>query len=248
MKILLIGDQHCMFHDAVRNLDKAVELEAELVIFLGDFGFTWDEKEISIFRRLEDAVAERGLTAYWLDGNHENFDLLEEVWGYTPDGASDLGLQPSPMSANISYLPRGTRFELDGVKFMAFGGAVSVDRKWRTEGLSWWAQELITEDQVARITDEPVDILLSHDVHTLAPTLAMQLMTNNWKVDETSTRSRQLLSQVVDKVKPQYVFHGHYHFSYRDRIDGINIQGLDMGYTNSSIALIDTEDFKRAKE
>ena len=45
---------------------------------------------------------------------------------------------------DIIHLMRGQVFELDGRTIFTFGGATSIDRHMRREGVSWWKEEAPT--------------------------------------------------------------------------------------------------------
>lgn len=241
MKVLLAGDQHGVLDDTITICDYAVQLGAELIIVLGDFGYVWQAGESWDFDQLTRELKDRGLKLWWLDGNHENFDALRDEYGIDVD-KTFATLNNIPMSETISYLPRGHTFVLDQMTFMAFGGAVSVDKRWRIEGESWWPQELITDEQVDAVSELPVDVLLTHDVHTLSPILYGELFKLDWKLDALSNYNRRQVDRVVEKVTPKAVFHGHYHKRYADKIDGVHIYGLNCGSRPSSVRVIDTED------
>ena len=67
----------------------------------------------------------------FVDGNHENFDLLNsypvEIW---------KGGKVHRVKPNITHLMRGQVFEIEGKTIFTFGGATSIDRDFRTEGMS----------------------------------------------------------------------------------------------------------------
>ena len=44
---------------------------------------------------------------------------------------------------------RGRIFQIGAVTFFTFGGADSVDKQFRKEGVSWWPQERQTEEEFA---------------------------------------------------------------------------------------------------
>jgi hypothetical protein len=73
----------------------------------------------------------------------------------------------------LDWADRGAVWEWCGVRFDAFGGAVSIDQEWRTAGLSWWATEEIKDAEVDRLIDRAgpggVDVLLTHDAPCYPP-------------------------------------------------------------------------------
>ena len=98
----------------------------DYVIILGDFGLVWDEsKEILYWLRW---LGNKPFTVLFIDGNHENFDLLNQypVVDY-------LGGKAHKVSENIYHLMRGEIFTTDGNKYFCMGGAESVDKENRQD-------------------------------------------------------------------------------------------------------------------
>ena len=79
--VYITGDMH---GDEDRLYDKNMRKlkEGDILIICGDFGFIWsgDEKE----KKLLDYLGSRKYTVCFLDGTHENYNLLskyrETVW------------------------------------------------------------------------------------------------------------------------------------------------------------------------
>lgn len=118
----------------------------DYVIVCGDFGLVWDNKpEERYWRKWLD---EKPWTTLFVDGNHENFELLNaypvEEWhgGYI-----------HRVSEKIIHLMRGNVFSLEGATFFAFGGAASHDKEWRLPGLSWWPEELPSDEELRQAND-----------------------------------------------------------------------------------------------
>ena len=67
------------------------------------------------------------------------------------------------ISEHIRHLKRGRCYNIDGKNILALGGADSVDKFRRTEGLSWWKEEAITDEDVSRVDNNIYyDYVLSH--------------------------------------------------------------------------------------
>src|SRR5690606_22311304 len=82
----------------------------------------------------------------------------------------DTGMRP--IRHNIFHLPRGFRFTIHGVRFLALGGAYSVDRRWRKLNKDYWLEEEVTEADIANTLlpeDPTTDVLLMHDSPFPAP-------------------------------------------------------------------------------
>lgn len=145
---------------------------------LGDFGFVWSQKcnakpqtasSLYPYTLLQQEnhwlqwLSSQPWTNLFIDGNHENFDRL---FAYP---AQDFhGGKASQVHDSIWYLRRGEVFELCGKKCFVMGGAASIDKQWRVEGESWWAQEVPSEadydNALANLNrhDNKVDLVLTH--------------------------------------------------------------------------------------
>lgn len=236
MKILVAGDTHGSLDHLSYLCATAVDAGAGLIVQVGDFGYVWS---LDALRRADMILEAHGIQLWWLDGNHENFDLLEAGFGASPDDPISTA-----MSDRIVYLPRGYRFTVDGVRCMAFGGAVSIDRQWRKPGVSWWPQETITEGQVRRAMEGGgvVDVLFCHDSPN-NPRLD-QFMLPGVGVSELrdSALSRSAIDAVVAHTKPRLVIHGHYHGRYTHVAGVAIVEGLSCNGTGpDSWIIIDTD-------
>lgn len=132
--IYITGDTHGDYDDFSVRIEKCGIGEGDTVIVCGDFGFVWGTPQHN--RYLEK------LTAYpfnivFVDGNHENFDMLEEY-----EETEWNGGKVHKVAVNIYHLMRGQYFEIEGKTFYSFGGAYSIDKSMRSPGRSWWPQEL----------------------------------------------------------------------------------------------------------
>ncbi len=233
-RVLVAGDTHGRL-EQVRLLVMVAEREnCGRIVQVGDFGF-WPHVE-PFHERVDRLAARAGLDFLWLDGNHENFDALERLVDVDADA-------PQPMGERLWYLPRASTWEWAGCRFMALGGAYSIDKAHRVEGHSWWSQELLTREQVSRALDRgPVDVLLTHD----APDGVVPIVTSSYKGDEISRGNRRAISAVREAVQPALLVHGHYHHRYTATIDRTLVEGLGRdGDGPDSWLVIDTADWKR---
>lgn len=42
---------------------------------------------------------------------------------------------------------RGQVFDIDGLKLFTFGGAASIDKKYRAAHISWWEEEILSDEE-----------------------------------------------------------------------------------------------------
>ncbi len=134
----------------------------DTVIILGDFGFLWDDskKEKEYLAWLK----KRKYTILFLDGTHENFDLLEQY-----PVAEHCGAKVRHLGGNLYYACRGSIFDIEGKKLLCFGGGQSPDQEDRVAGQNWWAQEMPSKDDFEACAnslaahDYRVDYILTHE-------------------------------------------------------------------------------------
>jgi len=185
---------------------------ARAIVQVGDFGF-WAEGwgTEHYLDSIEKDAREYGIPVYWLDGNHEDHSRKAEF--NDPENR--------PMT---TYLPRGFRWDWWGKRFMAVGGAMSVDKHYRKEGVSWWPEELLTDDEVdyaCRDDGIPVDVVFSHDcprgvnIPGVGPDTKSGVR-GSWPADVLYEAEihRNKVRKIWESVMPGLWVHGHYHIPY----------------------------------
>lgn len=230
--VLLAGDWHGSAGQGLAALRRARDLGIGVVIQLGDFGI-WDYGETDDYLgRLSLFLTENDMVLYFIDGNHENFDMLYDV------PVSDDGLRY--VRDRIIHLPRGTVFDWQEYRVLALGGAYSIDRDFRVLLKSYWEEETITEEDIETAlanAGDGVDILLSHDSPLSVPNAVVDDEEDQRKAAHffgtghlhNSGLSRLALDQVYTRVTPRLVAHGHYHKYFTGRTDHGIVIGLDEG-------------------
>lgn len=113
----------------------------DTLIVCGDFGFLWDggPAEEKVLRKL----GKKKYRILFLDGAHENFDLLERY-----PVTSWNGGKARQISGNLYHLLRGQVYELEGKKIFAFGGGESAEKQFYIEAGKWWAREMPTMEEM----------------------------------------------------------------------------------------------------
>ncbi|SDA20840.1 hypothetical protein SAMN02910447_01864 [Ruminococcus sp. YE71] len=160
--IYVTGDTHGYYDEMLYRLRDIKIGEGDTLIICGDFGFVWDDVSSRI--RLKHLQDEK-FTIAFVDGNHENFDLLGQypVIDWNGGKAHQVG-------RNIFHMMRGECFTIEGRSFFAFGGAYSVDKPMRTEHFSWWKEEKPSKedyDNASKTLErigKKVDYVLTHNI------------------------------------------------------------------------------------
>jgi predicted phosphodiesterase len=227
--IAFAGDWHGNADWAVRAIHACAENGVQAIIQAGDHGFNFSSTFIS---RIRHALDETGIDLGFVKGNHDNASLLakwpldEQGFGHPRFGG--VGVE------RYHYIPQAHRWQWWGKTFMGLGGAVSVDRQWRREGITWWPDEEITYGEVLRaMRGGKVDVMVTHDIPAKAK-LPNDRKSRGWPQDvlEASERHRQMLQEVVDEVQPELLVHGHFHQRFEQMVGGLRIVGLDMDETS----------------
>ena len=160
--IYITGDTHGEYDDFLNRIYQYPITKDDIVIVCGDFGFVWGSPYHRYF--LAKLTAEP-FTIAFVDGNHEDFDLL-----YNYPVMEWNGGKVHKIAENIYHLMRGQRFVIEGKSFFTMGGAYSVDKAMRNKGKSWWEQELPNNEeykiaeQTLKACEYKVDYILTHTV------------------------------------------------------------------------------------
>ena len=203
--VLITGDTH-----GDNDFDKLLPLKEknltrdDYLIICGDAGIVWSKLSLDDYINKYSSI---GCTVIYVDGNHENFDMLN-----TFPVVEFKEAKMHKISEYIYHVLRGEIMVLEGRKFLCVGGAVSTDKQYRTPGISWWKQEEITDADVDNAIinlkkyDNKVDCVVTHccDTHTVVDLL--------YHHRNICTDQLNFVDQVVDY---KYWFFGHYHVDYR---------------------------------
>jgi len=163
--IFLTGDTHIPYDVEKLNFPEGKKLtKNDYVIVLGDFGILWaGDSSYQRFKEWRRWFEKRKFTTLWIDGNHENHEWLNSL-----DVSEWNGGKVHVLSDSIIHLMRGQVFNIEGHTFFTMGGAASIDKHLRTEGLSWWREELPSHEEckeglmnLAEHGDK-VDYILTH--------------------------------------------------------------------------------------
>ena len=161
--IYITGDTHGEYgrFSKKKMMKKGLELsEQDYVIICGDFGLCWAKD--GTFDYECKFFGNKKYTILWVQGNHENYDMIAEY----PIEMWHGGNVRHIVRDKVILLERGQVFEIEGNTFFTFGGASShdiqggileredVDFKKKKQKLkaaklfyrinheSWWKEEL----------------------------------------------------------------------------------------------------------
>jgi hypothetical protein len=222
-RVAFAGDWHANTRWSVAAIHYAADHGADVIVHLGDFGY---EFRSSFVTGLDRALTRTGLQLLFVDGNHEAFPTLLR-YPMSGNGLRQVG-------GRIWHLPRGYRWVWGDLRWLALGGAHSVDRPWREPGVSWWREESVTDaDLDLAVAGGAADVLVSHDCPSGVDIPGLAESAHLWPAEElvAAERHRRRLRSVVDAVQPRTVWHGHFHRRYSAAADlgygPVTVHGLD---------------------
>lgn len=206
-RYFITGDVHGEIEDLahIANLFKC----EDTLIVLGDFGFIWSQEKEEVLKQLKTIVERCSCQIAFLDGNHENFEQIQELEDIVGWNGGNAGLLPY----GIIHLLRGEVYNLNDEKVAVIGGADSVDKWCRIEGLSWWENETTTAADVDKLIENTKGlkdvIILSHDAP--AQWIGRLKMLNGLNKMSILTKTQQNLQRVCAKVDFKKWCFGHWH-------------------------------------
>jgi len=209
MKIFVTADTHSPIDiDKLRKWTEGNSLtKSDYLIIAGDFGYFWNGSASEIFWRKE--LEESPWTTLFVDGNHENFDMLESY----PTSEMFHG-KVSVLSPSIIWLRRGEVYKIGGKKFFIFGGATSRDKDLRVPGRSWWPQEVPNMKEVHNAEKNlnrhnwEVDYVVTHT----APQLELiNFLPSPWMRSYAVDSTTLMLQEFKNKLKFKHWYFGHIH-------------------------------------
>ena len=236
--ILLVGDTHGNPGVIKRVFEEAVEKGCVAIVQLGDFGFGWSigEDGRCDFSYLTAAFAETtGIPFYFIDGNHENFDILYQL------PLDENGHRP--IMEGVTHLPRGSVITFGETTFLCFGGAYSVDKDQRKIGKSWWPQEQASHAEIEAAMNQRAHVLLSHDApFGIQSEKEYGWLTRTFGENATlrSQANQRVVREVFDASGAKECFHGHLHRHWTRPIgDGRTVVGLNADGNKKSTLVLD---------
>lgn len=156
--VYITGDMHGDFD----RLDSIKLKKGDTLIICGDFGFIWDgsAREEKILKQL----GKKKFNICFLDGTHENFNLLDEY-----EVGVFCGGKAHNISGNLFHLMRGQIYSIEKQTFFAMGGGESPDIDMLFDNGAWSRREFPTSEELAEGAENmekvgcKVDYIVTHE-------------------------------------------------------------------------------------
>lgn len=238
-RVFVTGDCHGDFARFTKRQRSKSSLEIgenDYVIVCGDFGLIWcKDKE---FEYNLDWLSKLPFTLLWVQGNHENYDMIAEY----PVEMWNGGKTRHIIRDKIVLLERGQIFNIAGCTFFTFGGASSHDVQggildkedpyydvlrleaikaglpYRIIGKTWWKQELPTEEEMQeglnnlKKVNYKVDYVITHCASNYVQYRVSLLPMSRDKKFEADALT-DYFDKLESRLNYKRWFCGHYHIN-----------------------------------
>ncbi|MDD7756840.1 MAG: metallophosphoesterase [Clostridiales bacterium] len=205
MATFLKGDIHGNLFEIIDFINRFNLGKNDNIIILGDCGIAWrkDKKDLIQNIKLWNECG-NGVKLYFIDGNHENFNILNSL---------PIENNMGKIADNIYHLRRGQVYEFENKKILVCGGADSIDKYRRIENFTWWKEETISQETIDDIPAGHYDYVLTHCCpRSVFEKNRIYLSTLQF-LDENKINhsSEDMLEQLKNKITFDHFYFGHYH-------------------------------------
>ncbi len=214
LRMAFVGDLHGKID---LMFEKLQPHSPDLVIQIGDFGTYVEE------RRMDKATRKHGglgdfvdyyegrkkfpIPTYFIKGNHEDFDVIEEI---------RKGAVP-----NLYYMTNGNVYDFNGLRIGALGGNHSPERYKLDRNhpkLQQSRRKHFNHQDIESLAQhQDIDIIAAHDCPLGSGMLGRH---------GNSCGSPEL-TELVQKIRPKTLVHGHYHRYQLSQMGSTKIISLD---------------------
>lgn len=207
MKIRLVGDIHQEYNDFLKIVDDAHIKGIDRVVQVGDWGFGFGRSgDADVIDPMLDVCP---IPVQMIRGNHDD---------------------PAEAKASTHWIPDGFTETINGTKIMYIGGASSIDKAYRTEGVSWWPDEELSVKELMDLhnvyNEFKPDIMITHDCpEFVTDHICGQF--NKIKFNEIS-RTRQAFGAMHFVHQPKYWVNGHWHVDFAKTIQDTHFVTINV--------------------
>lgn len=192
------GDKDCFLNPTIKKLKKE-----DTLLICGDFGFVWERSRKE--QKVLEWIGKRKYTIAFVEGTHENFELLNEY-----PIIEHWGGKVRHLGGNLYMLMKGEIYTIDGKTFMAFGGGVvdhTTDLMASAElffGVNTTETEIADARKKLDDCDWKVDYIITHDISSKVKAFILIQNDHNYLLNT-------FLDELYEKCKFKKWFFGCYH-------------------------------------
>ena len=212
-----MGDNHGEYQYMI-DLIKQHEIKDCYFVHVGDGGegFLETTKQLRQFSYLNEFFQAHNIYYMSIRGNHSD--------PFYFNGESKITL------SNFDLIEDYTVLEYNGKLIQFIGGATSIDRSNRVEGMSYWVDEPVVLD---RDKCQKVDVLVTHTAPSWCFPQKFNGLVHNWALRdayllEDLTEERIILDEIFKICQPSFHLYGHFHSHWSEEINECKHRLLDI--------------------
>lgn len=214
--MIIIGDVHGDLRSIVATIER-LGIYGQNLIQVGDvgLGFMSKERDFSNLEIINEIMIERRCMLYLIRGNHDN----PSFWNKEND-----------IYSNVILVPDYSLLEIDSKKVFFLGGAISIDRLNRVEGINYWKDEIVILDMDKAQLAKEADIIITHISPSICFPHSLNALVNEYinaekKAGVSTSLANELtlergIMDVIRNISPaKEWYYGHYHRNNVEIID-----------------------------
>lgn len=210
--LLITADPHGDIRELVWKIIEQHKLSHVDLLVCGDFGVGFGRPGSfnHLYNRIEKKLEKYDLTIYTIRGNHDNPEYF--------DGKHNFD--------RLKFLEDYKTVEINGLKILPIGGAVSKDQaeriswnakmeKYGSSKRCWWPDEKVKEldEEEFKLLPTKVDLIISHSAPISFLPVYSRTEDISLEVWNDIVKERNYLEKIKDNIWFKYWFFGHYHKS-----------------------------------
>lgn len=212
--IYFTGDIHGVPWKIIKFANKMKLTDKDTIVILGDVGANYflDERDAAMKLHLENI----GVEILCIHGNHETRPA--NISTYQLEEWNGGMVWCEPKYPRLKFAKDGEIYTIEGRRFIAIGGAYSVDKYYRlSRGYGWFEDEQPSEEikqyVEKQLTEKDFDVILSHTCpYKYEPTEAFLPGIDQSKVD---TSTEKWLDEIEEHFYYKDWLCGHWHIDKR---------------------------------
>lgn len=207
--LFLLGDIHGDWNELFFRI-REHDIKDSYIVSVGDLGIGFKYKKEHEYKQsenLNNLFKQRGITFYGIRGNHDDPSYFK--------GNDRL------IFSNFELLEDYTVAKYGASTIQFIGGAISIDRTGRKEGVSYWKDEALVFN---REYCQKVDILVTHTAPSYCFPQQFNEMVYGWAKEDAHllkelTEERAVMDEIFKICAPSLHFYGHFHSNRVENID-----------------------------
>ena len=218
LPLLFLGDHHGDWNELFYIIEEK-NIEDCILVSVGDLGIGFKSKkeyEYSLSEKLNKEFREKNINFYGVRGNHDNPIFFKED--------NRISLDHFELIEDYSI------FEYNSKLIQFIGGAISIDRTGRKEGVSYWSEEGVSFDKEKL---QKVDVLVTHTAPSWCFPQQFNEMVYGWAREdayllEELTDERAVMDEIFKVCAPNLHLYGHFHSSWTEEINNCKHKLLNI--------------------